>query len=238
MFRPRAFGMAILAAAMVAATSACSTGNVTPVAPESVSNSSTVHHMLVISKCPTGEYYTNGSCCPLGEIGDGTGGCTEDTSGGGTGSGGTGPGPKPTPSALPTPVIGYTGLPQQGQHCDGSQYEIGSAVIPTDNSAGATYYVNDISTVWQNGVPYGFVYRATTPAAPNTQYYFMQITNNATPQWTATIGINFGPVTIGVSGGQGFNSVSPIEWFTPGQNKLPSGSTAGSCWPKAPMTLA
>jgi hypothetical protein len=133
--------------------------------------------------------------------------------------------------------LGYSGTPQQGQHCDGSQYEIGSPVEPSDeNSANATYYVNDISNIWENGVIVAVVYQVYTPNAPSQNYDLIQETNNgATWNWGASAGIHFGPVNVGVSVGQSYNMVSPLTWFYPGQTKVPQGSTFASCWPKAPM---
>jgi hypothetical protein len=77
---------------------------------------------------------------------------------------------------------------------------------------------------------------ATTPAAGSTKYHFLQETNiGKTVNFGASIGVNFGPVNIGVDGGEGYTEVSPIQWFFPGQTPLPQGTVAGTCWPADPV---
>lgn len=151
-------------------------------------------------------------------------------------------GPAPiTDTCLTNPnslaCVGYNGSPQDGEKCDGSQFEVGSPVVPANqNAANATYYVNDISNIWQNGVIVAVVYQVSTPGASGQNYDLIQETNNgALWNWGASAGLNFGPANISVSGGQTYSMVSPLTWFFPGQTPLPSGLTFASCWPKAPM---
>ncbi len=137
----------------------------------------------------------------------------------------------------PTGPVAYSGKPQNGEKCDGSQFEIGSPIVPaTQNSANVTYYVDNIANVWQNGVIVAVEYRATTPSAAGTEYYFMQETNNgASINFGASIGVSFGPVNIGVSGGESSDMTSPVQWFFPSTARLPAASTQSSCWPSYPV---
>ena len=133
-------------------------------------------------------------------------------------------------------TVSFSGLPKDGQHCAGSQCGIGDPIVPANNNAAnATYYVNNISNIYQNGVIVAVEYEAATPASANN-YYFIQETNNgATANFGASIGVGFGPVSIGVTGGTTYNLVSPIQWFFPGETPLPKGSTAATCWPAVPV---
>jgi hypothetical protein len=129
---------------------------------------------------------------------------------------------------------GYNGVPTDGARCEGSPYDIGAPLLPTDGG-GATYYVNNIAVVWGAGnVPIAFIYQT---AVGGTTYDFIQETNKAPASFGASIGVNFGPVNITVSGQPGFQAVSPITWFYPNQSSLPAGSTAGSCWPNTGMEV-
>jgi len=141
------------------------------------------------------------------------------------------------PPSCTNSCVSYSGSPKDGQKCAGSQFAIGDPIVPANNnSAKAAYYVNNISNIWQNGVVVAVEYQATTPAGGSTPYFFMQETNNgASVNFGASIGVSFGPVNVGVSGGETYNMVSPITWFYPGQTPVPKNAVDASCWPAKPM---
>ncbi len=152
--------------------------------------------------------------------------CPMTEGGGLCGGGGTG-------SVCGADCLAYGGSPQDGQRCDGSQFAVGSPIAPrNENVASVPYYVTNISSIWDDGVIVAFEYQATTPAGGSWYYYFIQETNNgAKINFGGSIGVDFGPVNVGVSGGYGYDLVSPITWFFPGETKLPAGAVSGSCWP-------
>ncbi len=149
--------------------------------------------------------------------------------------GGSGSGAPCASSMNPTPCVAYGGKPQDGKQCNGSQYKIGSPISPAnENSSNTGYYVNNISAITQNGLPAAYVYQVNE-ANSTTNYYFIQITNNATNQFTVGLGISFGPVNISLSDTYGVSAVSAPQWFFPGQTPLPSNTVSISCWPQYPM---
>lgn len=190
----------------------------------------------------------SGDPCPDpggGDIGspgfeNGSGG--DDNSGGSTGA--------------PT-QIAYTGPPKDTNRCAGagvtSGLDIGAPITPaTNNSSGTTYYVDNIAVINMPVGPNGawqtvaFLYAAnetqnTTSAA---QFYFLEVIANGQTNWQAglTLGTNVGPVNGAVAGGGGrtWNDTNSISWFfpnPPGQSRLPTGSTEGSCWQNYAMPI-
>ncbi len=151
------------------------------------------------------------------------------------GGGGSGYTPGGPPCQPISSCIAFGEKPQDGKSCNGSQYKIGSPIAPAnENSSNTGYYVNNISAITQNGLPVAYVYQVNE-ANSATNYYFIQITNNATNQFTVGLGIGFGPVNISLSDTYGVSSVSAPQWFFPGQTPLPSSSVSISCWPAYPM---
>ena len=130
--------------------------------------------------------------------------------------------------------IAYTGKPKQGIHCDGAQFAVGDPVSPGNENANNTaFFVNTEAGLWQNGQVVGYLYQGTYSADGTGQSFFgIQITNNASWNFGATIGINFGPIDVGVGGGYGVNDVSRVQWWN---GKLPLGVNARNCWKSYPV---
>ena len=130
--------------------------------------------------------------------------------------------------------IAYSGKPKQGTHCDGAQFAVGDPVAPGNENANNTaFFVNTEAGLWQNGQVVGDLYQGTYSANGTGQSFFgIQITNNASWNFGTTIGINFGPVDVGVGGGYGVNDVSHVQWWN---GKIPPGVNARNCWKSYPV---
>ena len=148
-----------------------------------------------------------------------------------TGQGGPGCG---SPCQPTSSCIAYSGKPKQGIHCDGAQFAVGDPVSPgNDNANNTAFFVNTEAGLWQNGQVVGYLYQGTYSANGTGQSFFgIQITNNASWNFGATIGINFGPIDVGVGGGYGVNDVSHVQWWN---GKLPPGVNARNCWGSFPV---
>ena len=86
--------------------------------------------------------------------GGGSGGCIANPNAPGCGG---------SPPCLNS-CLSYVGNPKDGQHCDGSQFAIGESLVPTtENSSGTTYYINNITNVWENNVIVAVIYQTSTP---------------------------------------------------------------------------
>ena len=186
--------------------------------------------------------------CPPGMAPVGTGCGTSGTGGGGVGPPpgwnncviGCNPGNPGDPINGGPPCqpisscIAYTGKPKQGIHCDGAQFAVGDPVSPgNDNANNTAFYVNTEAGLWQNGQVVGYLYQGTYSANGTGQSFFgIQITNNASWNFGATIGTNFGPIDVGVGGGYGVNDVSHVQWW---DGKLPLGVNASNCWGSYPV---
>lgn len=177
---------------------------------------------------PCGSMLSAGNAYALGS-------CSGLSMAGSTGNPGPGFSSSACPGTAKTRCIAYQGKPTDTRHCDGSQYAVGSPISPDKEGDGIGYYVNNISNIWVNGVIVAVVYQVNT--ANDTQnFYFIQETNNGSSwNWGASVGLTFGPVNIGVNGGQTYNTVSAPTWFYPGKTPLPSNSTFTPCWPAYPM---
>lgn len=223
--------------------------------PRVASTSAAARSMAPMSGCSNvpesvggGGASTMASCmgqCPPGMAPVGTG-C--GTSGGGLGPPpgwnncviGCNPGNPGDPINVGPPCqpisscIAYSGKPKQGIHCDGAQFAVGDPVSPgNDNANNTAFFVNTEAGLWQNGQVVGYLYQGTYSANGTGQSFFgIQITNNASWNFGATIGINFGPIDVGVGGGYGVNDVSHVQWWN---GKLPPGVNARNCWGSFPV---
>lgn len=125
--------------------------------------------------------------------------------------------------------IGYSGDPVDGQHCDAAPFAIGDPIAPDkDNSGNTTFFVTNEAGIWQNGVVIGWLYAGGI----GTTYWGIEINGQASWGFGASVGINFGPISVGVNGSPG--SASAVQWWDPKVNKLPANS-GKSCWPKDPF---